>query len=57
MEKRTVKTEEDMVALAEELAAKVPVRRGKAASLPPWASYALSALAGAGAVGLWWALG
>ncbi len=53
MENRRLKSEEDMVALAEELAAKVPVSVGRKPSLPPWMGYALSALAGAGAAGLW----
>ncbi len=55
MENRMLRNEEDMVALAEELASRVPVAAKCRGSLrlPPWAGYGLSALAGAGAVGLW----
>ncbi len=51
MENKGLKNEEDMVALAEELAARVSARRE--AQLPPWAGYVLAALGGAGAMGLW----
>ncbi len=57
-ENRTLHSEEDMVALAEELAAQVPlpVSAVRAKPLPAWMGYAISALCGAGAVGLWWFL-
>lgn len=57
-EGRTLKSEEDMLALAEELAARVPpaatgTRKGP--QLKPWMACSLSALGGAGITGLlWW---
>lgn len=58
-EGRPVRSEEDMLALAEELAARIPriFPRGLAPRLKGWLRVGLGALTGAGLTGLlWWAV-
>lgn len=57
-EGRTLKSEEDMLALAEELAARFPptaTGTRRVLRIRPWVACGLSALGGAGLTGLlWW---
>lgn len=58
-EGRPVRSEEDMLVLAEELAARIPriSRRRLAPRLKGWLRVGLGALTGAGLTGLlWWAV-
>lgn len=56
-EGRTLKSEEDMLALAEELAARFPpaaTDTRRVLQIRPWVACGLSALGGAGLTGLFW---